>query len=378
MQLARAGTSLPGRSQLWDRPWNKRGRLLSSLEKGISPHEANANARANIYARARNLLSTELAGARPRYSPERTIAERSALEEAIERVEAENRGRFDRDGSTLASQPARKSSPTNTQASTARFSIWPVLMAPFVAGIYYLSIRTAFAQSIVSVLGRNDFFDAPHWGTHWLYRVVAEVISVYFGTFIAAGLAPGREHTAAVLGGCAIAIGYIIKLGLTYLAWKANTLNSLEPWYQSVIDSLMAFAPPIIAFSVVETAQQVHRDIPHSFGGINRLHFLWLWLVSYFYALGLITPVARWYAFQDESTITDVILLFVNGIPTAAIAFPGYYGVALLAGYHGNTMYPAGRNLIGVLVLIFGLLVGLIVEESWYWLMQRLYEFISA
>jgi hypothetical protein len=257
--------------------------------------------------------------------------------------------------------------------------IWPVILAPIVTGVYYLALKTAFAQSITPVLGRSDFLDLPHWGSHWIYRIAAETIAVGFGTFIAAGLAPGRERTASIIVACSISLGFIGKLVLTYVVWKnsePDTLVSLEPWYQRAIDVVMVFAAPFIGLFVMEAAEQMHRDTPIGFGGINRFHFLWLWLASYCYALGLITPIARYYAFQSENTIAGFIMLLVNGIPAAAIAIPGYYGIAFLAGHHGDTMHPAGRNLVGVLVLIFGFIVGLIIEESWYWLVQKVGEAI--
>jgi hypothetical protein len=342
------------------------------LKQALASRETDADARVEIYARARELLSRELKKARPPRSSERVFAEHSALEKAIQRVEAENRGRRDVDAGQLTPRVAENLRPE--VPTPVRIPRWPVLLAPFVAGVYYLAIKTAFAQSTVFVLGRSDFFDVPHWGPHWLYRIAAEVISVCFGTFIAAGLARGRERAAAVTGGCAIALGFAAKVGLTYLIWESSASVSVEPWYQRAIDGGMVLAAPFIAFSVIETAEQMHRDTPRGFGGINRLHFLWLWIIAYFYALGLITPLARWYAFQDDSTITMIILVLVNGIPAAAMMIPAYYGIALLSGAHGDTMHPAGRNLIGVLVLIFGLLVGLIVEGGWYWLVQTLHE----
>lgn len=256
-----------------------------------------------------------------------------------------------------------------------------MLVAPIVACIYYLPIKLAFAQSIFSVLGRSDFFDltTPRWGPHWVYHAAAEVIATGFGTFIAAGLAFGRERTAAILGGCTISLGFIGKLAITYLVWKyqdADTLVVLEPWYQYAIDVAMIFAAPFIGSFVAEAAEQMHRDTPKGFGGINRLHFLWLWLVAYWYALGLITPIARYYALQGENIIFSVIVILINAIPTAAIAVPGYYGITFLAGHHGETMHPAGRNLVGILVLIFGFLVGVLIQEGWYWIAQKISEAI--
>jgi hypothetical protein len=47
-----------------------------------------------------------------------------------------------------------------------------------------------------------------------------------------------------------------------------------------------------------------------------------------------------------------------------------------LAGHHGETMHPAGRNLVGILVLIFGFLVGVVIQEGWYWIAQKISEAI--
>ncbi len=269
------------------------------------------------------------------------------------------------------------------RVTPARVPFWPVLVAPIVAGMYYLPIKSAFAQSIVSVLGRTDFFDltTPRWGPHWIYHAAAEVIAAGFGTFIAAGLALGRERTAAIVGGCTISLGFIGKLTITYLAWRyqdADTVVVLEPWYQYAIDGTMIFAAPLIGSFVAEAAEDMHRDTPDGFGAINRLHFLWLWFATYWYALGLITPMARLYALHDENIIATATAILINGIPAAAIAVPGYYGVAFLAGHQGDTMHPAGRNLVGVLVLIFGFLVGLVIQSGWYWIVQKIYEAISG
>ena len=138
----------------------------------------------------------------------------------------------------------------------------------------------------------------------------------------------------------------------------------------------MIAGAPLIGSYVAEAAEDMHRDTPIGFGGINRFHFLWLWFAAYWYAVGLITPMARFYALQDESTITSIILLLINGIPAVAIAIPGYYGITFLTGHHGGTMHPAGRNLIGILVLIFGFPVGLAIQEGWYWIVQNIFQAI--
>jgi hypothetical protein len=262
----------------------------------------------------------------------------------------------------------------------SRAPLWPVLAAPLVAGIYYLAIKLAFAQSIVSVMGRTDLFDPsiPRWGTNWTFRAAAEVIAVGFGTFIAASLAPGRQRVAAIVGGCTISLGFIVKLTVAFLDWSQLDPDEYvpEPWYQYAMDALMIVAAPIIGIFLSESARDLHRDEPRGLGGINRLHLIWLWFAAYFYALGLITPMARIYALVDPSMVTTFITLLINGIPAAGLLIPGYYGMAFLAGHHGGTMHPAGRNMVGVLVLIFGYLVGAGIQFGWYWMVQKVFKTI--
>jgi hypothetical protein len=253
-------------------------------------------------------------------------------------------------------------------------SVWPVLLAPIVAGVYYLSVKLAFVESVVSVMGRTDLFELPRWGSHWAFRIAAEVISVGFGTFVAAALAHGREQIAGIVGGCAISLGFIIKLAFTYIYPDAVAVP--EPWFQYAIDALSIVFAPMIGNFVAESATDLHRSEPRGVGGINKLHFSWLWFVTYFYALGLITPVGRLYALGNADFVMLAIAFVINGIPAAALAIPGYYGLAMLAGHHGNTMHPAGRNTVGVLVLVSGYLIGAGIQFGWYWIFQRIHDAI--
>jgi hypothetical protein len=261
-----------------------------------------------------------------------------------------------------------------SEASQRTSSVWLVLLAPVISGIYYFAVKLAFMESVVSVMGRTDLFEIPHWGSHWAFRIVAEAISVGFGTFIAAGIAHGREKIAAVVGGCAISLGFIVKLALAYSYSEAVAIP--EPWYQYAIDILSIVFAPIMGAFVAESAADLHRSEPKGVGGINRLHFIWLWFVAYFYAAGLIAPVGRLYALGNAGIVTSAIALVINGIPAAALAIPGYYGLAFLAGHHGNTMHPAGRNMVGVLVLISGFLIGASIQSGWYWIFQKIYDAI--
>ena len=104
------------------------------------------------------------------------------------------------------------------------------------------------------------------------------------------------------------------------------------------------------------------------------MHFLWLWIAAYYYALGMITPVGRIYAVSDAGFIAIIITLLINGIPAVALAIPGYYGLAFLAAYHGESMHPAGRNMVGMLVLVSGFALGVAIQLSWYWIFEKIYS----
>src|ERR1700719_3335861 len=100
----------------------------------------------------------------------------------------------------------------DAQQATIRAPIWPLVLAPLAAGVYYLALRQGFALSLGSVVyDASDVasleWDAPKWGSHWLYRSFAEIVSVLFGTFIAAGLAQQRAKLGGIIGGLAISTG---------------------------------------------------------------------------------------------------------------------------------------------------------------------------
>jgi len=160
---------------------------------------------------------------------------------------------------------------------------------------------------------------APQWGSHWVYRGAAEVIATGFATFVAAGLAPGRERVAAIAGGCIISLGFLARVAMLFYALQymdPDDFSAPEPWYQYAIETLMIFAPPIIGAYVAEAAEDMHQQEPTGFGGINRLHFLWLWFAAFWYALGLITPMARIYGLgPDSGMIATFIVLLVNVVP---------------------------------------------------------------
>jgi hypothetical protein len=123
----------------------------------------------------------------------------------------------------------------------------------------------------------------------------------------------------------------------------------------------MIIVAPFVGLSVVEVAQEMNREEPRGFAGINRFHLLWLWIAAGWYALGLLTPVFQFFVYRG-----GIISLLLNFVPAAAFAIPGYYGLALLAGRRGEGLHPVGRNLVGVLIIIFGFAVGAVIQMAWY------------
>jgi hypothetical protein len=135
---------------------------------------------------------------------------------------------------------------------------------------------------------------------------------------------------------------------------------------------------PIVALTTAEHVEKMHHDEP-GLAGINRWHLFWLWIPAYFYALAIITPLARFYSAQFEGSIVfTIVAILVNFVPAFAVGLPLYYGLEILRGTHGGTMPPPARNLVGALVLIGGLIVGLAVQFGWYWMFDKLGHAISG
>lgn len=271
-----------------------------------------------------------------------------------------------------------------TVGALGRASVWPLLIAPLVAGVYYLALKGAFIRSIDAAVGTIDTSNidlgdlaAPQWGSHWIYRIFAEVISVGFGTFLAAGLARGRERAAAITGGIAIAAVYFaITVAAIYVRiYMSDDYVIREPWYQFVIDGLLVIGCPLIGFYVAVAARDVNNSEPTGFAGINRLHFLWLWFAAFWYGLGLISPISRHYMLETTSPgmITAIVDIIINGIPAAALLIPGYFSVALLSGYRGIALHPVARNFLGIAVLVVGVVIGAAVQIVWQHLFRWLF-----
>jgi hypothetical protein len=178
--------------------------------------------------------------------------------------------------------------------SIPRAPIWPVQIAPLVAAAYYTAIRLAFEKIVPegfenAIVGPANLNDGPIWGM--LCRPVAELLAIGLGTFVAAGLARGRETAAGMIGGITISVVYVF---LFVFAWYTNHLGEFEPSpqprYQYAIGSLIIVIAPLIGWYTSALARMLNERVPTGFAGINRWHFLWLGAAVHGYALGLVTP----------------------------------------------------------------------------------------
>jgi hypothetical protein len=129
-----------------------------------------------------------------------------------------------------------------------------------------------------------------------------------------------------------------------------------------------------VARYVSEAAKEINLKEPIGFAGINRLHFLWLFFAIHWYAAGLIAPVyAIWTRLQGASIIHLLLTLIADGIPATALLVPGFYGYALLSGHRANNLNPAARNLLGIIVIAIGFLLGIAIQLGWAALLQGLF-----
>ena len=276
-----------------------------------------------------------------------------------------------------------------TVSAGGRAALLPLFVAPLAAGLYYLAVRAAFSLSIETAsdtirAAKSELagLAGPEWGTHWFYRLGAELVSVWVATFVAGGLARGREQAAAIIGGAAIALGYLVWIAFLLVSWThAEAIT--EAWYHCVIDGLLVIAAPCIGFYGADAARDANAARMTGFGGINRLHFLWLWVAAFWYALGLISPIFHFYELQfgyvvghnpfAELTII-MTLAIVDVVPVSVLLVPGFYGLGVLAGQRGSSLHPMARNLLGIIVLVAGFVAATYIQIGWQNLLQQLLD----
>jgi hypothetical protein len=259
---------------------------------------------------------------------------------------------------------------TEQLESQKRASIVPLFLAPFAGLIYYTVLQAAFYHSQPYVFNEPVQPDGLNilWGKHWLYRLISEVFSIFVAVAIASGVSRGRERAGAILGALPISIIHLlIVLGaiFSYFAYGSTQVMSDEPWYQFVVGAMLVAIAPAIALNVADSTADANRE-SSGFLGINRLHYIWLWLVFHFYARGLIALVAKIYmSGSDGSTIQYILTLMALAVPVGALGVPLYFGLGLLSGLIAPSLHYIARNLLGVVVLIGGLLLGGLIQHHY-------------
>jgi hypothetical protein len=241
-------------------------------------------------------------------------------------------------------------------------------------------LQSAFQKSLTFVIQDATDIDpntisGPAWGSHWIYRCVSEAASIAFAAVIAAGIFRGRGRTAALISGFTISVSYV--LGFVFLLWLASSNERTplsEPWYQNLISGALIFAAPLIALSTLETADDFNAGTQRGFAGINSLHFVWLWIPTYFYALALISPIMHFYLAQwNDPSLLGLLFSIPNILIAALFLVPLYFGVALLSGQNGSRLSPIVRNGAGVSILIFGWIAAALIEYSLLTLVKTIF-----
>jgi len=255
-----------------------------------------------------------------------------------------------------------------------RAPIWPLLVAPVIAGVYYVALRAAFAVALPSVVFDASDIDlndvaSPHWGTHWIYRIFAEVSSLAFGTFVAAGIARERGRQAAIIGGLAISLFYLTRnAGLFYFVFlTASGEESIEPWYQTALEVPIILGAPFLGAAMSHSSDALNSKRT-GFSGINRLHFLWLWVPTDAYAGRMIAPVIHLWLFgfierEGGNRISDFMQTVIIGLPILVYWIPIVWGLEALA--HANEASGWRRavlNIVDSTIIIIGFFVASVIQ----------------
>jgi hypothetical protein len=266
--------------------------------------------------------------------------------------------------------------------ASSRVPVWPVVIAPLVAGLYYLSLRGSFAFSLTSVVSdASDLapqdWGVPQWGSHWVYRALAELVSVPFGLYVAAGLARKRAKLAAIVGASAISAVYLLKnLGLLYAVYRWR-YELIEPWSQHIVDALVIVGALYGGWFIGEAAAESFDEKSLGFAGINRWHFLWLWLPVAAYADGVISPLIHlWVDSFTSGGDGDFIRTIVLGVPVLAYGLPIFMGLSVLSGrdHHRRVIC----NTVGPAILIVGWFLATGIVFVWGYLLTKVFHWFSG
>ena len=255
-------------------------------------------------------------------------------------------------------------------------SLFLLFLSPFVVFLYYAVFIAAFRMSIDfsvnNVTRGTGAVSSGEWGTHWIYRIVAEWVSLSGGTLVASGMARGRERVAGIIAGSVIGFFHFTALSVFLYVSTTSSSDVFEyPWYQYVISGTLIIASPIIGINMGKFSDVINKEF-NGFWGINRGHFLWLWIVMYFYLLGLISPVITGFVIQfyDWGIFGNLLMLFkfviLSLIPSIFFIAPLYLGLNLLSGSSGQNLGVIARNLSGFFVLVLGILFGAGLQYGWH------------
>jgi hypothetical protein len=260
-------------------------------------------------------------------------------------------------------------------------SRWPLLMAPFVGIVYYLVLLLAFLDAMGNVVDASDVaLPGLSWGHHWLFHILAECVSVSFGTFVAAGITRERAVTGGLLGGLGIALLLLARSAIVFFMVYQGEAELVDPLYQHLISAAAAITAPIIGFHIGKPTQEIGVARESGFAGISRLHFLWLWVIVFYYAKSIIGPLLKYVlayylgydgkhiAALDTSVITGIIYFVFCVVPTVSYCIPLFIGLGLMSGVIGHTSSSErqiGRRIwvmFGAIVLIFGWFIAATIQ----------------
>jgi hypothetical protein len=229
---------------------------------------------------------------------------------------------------------------------------WPLFAAPVVGLVYYATLSDAFLTAIKDVVSNtSDLDQAFQYGTHWIYHLFAEAVSITFGTFVAGGMARERAATGGLIGGCTISLGWAMCLAIAF--HFSFPLIPGEPWYQYyVIGPIVVVAAPIIGYQLGDMSREISTDNPRGFSGIPRVHFLWLWFPAYWYAAAMIGPFLKVYMNGLFDWTPSLLLFALYLIPLGCFVAPLVVGLTFLSGK--SAMRPAFGQEVGTLVLVVG------------------------
>jgi hypothetical protein len=263
-----------------------------------------------------------------------------------------------------------------------------LFLALLVAGVYYWAVRMGFVLSLPYVVSDAsdvdpDVLGSPTWGTHWLYHSFAEAVSIPFGIFIAAGIAREKAKIAGIIGGLSISFFYLLRnLFVLYAVFYLQSKNLVvtEPWYQHVIEGLIIIGAAWVGVTIGEAAREIACSKPQGFAGINRLHFLWLWLAALGYSAGIIAPLLnRWigpnpFSFWPSALGADLVAIIVFGLPLLTYALPLVWGLSVLA--HKSSWSRRTDNILGPVILIVGLFLASEITFIWAWMVIKVQNLI--